>query len=308
LQPRIAQLYDELARRDIDFRPHFWLSDDWYCPDDVPGVALPFFLAHSRLRRLEKQFLLEVEGGTRDWCMKLLRHETGHALLNAYKLQHRRDWKQHFGRPSAHYPDTYLPHPYSKRFVLNLPLWYAQAHPHEDWAETFAVWLRPHFDWRRRYRSWPALRKLEYVDRLIEEIRDRKPRLRNRSEVYPVNKMRMTLREYYDDKAARYGSDGPEFFDGDLHKLFSDSPEHEHNEKASKLIRRVRREVMQIVKRWTSEHKYRIDEVVKSIIKRSDQLNLRVARPEQELKIEVVAFLTTVVMNKLHSGGFHISL
>lgn len=308
LEPRIAQLYDELAQRDIDFRPHFWLSDDWYCPDEVPGVSIPFFLAHPRLRRLEQQFMLEVEGGSRGWCMKLLRHETGHALLNAYKLQTRRDWKKQFGRPSQPYPDTYLPRPYSKRFVLNLPLWYAQAHPHEDWAETFAVWLRPRFDWRRRYRTWPALKKLEYVDGLIDEIREQRPRLRNRREVYPVSRMRMTLREYYEDKAARYGSDSPEFFDRDLHKLFSASPEHARNQKASKLMRSVRAEVLQIVERWTAEHKYRINEVLKAIIKRCDQLNLRVAQPEQELKTEIVAFLTMVVMNKLHSGGFHISL
>ncbi len=308
LEPRIEQLYRELEQRGFRFRPHFWLSDEWYCPDEVPGVAIPFFLAHPRLQRLELESVMEVEGGTRDWCMRLLRHETAHALLNAYRLQEYRDWRRVFGRPGTPYPDTYLPKPYSKRYVLNLPNWYAQAHPHEDWAETFAVWLKPKSDWRRRYRTWPALRKLEYVDELLHAIRDQRPLLRNRREVYPVSRMRMTLREHYADKIARYGADNPEFSDHDLQNLFSCDPEHVRNEKASRFIRRSAGGIMDVVVPWTGEYKYRINEVLKEMARRCDKLDLRVARDEQEMQLEIVAFLTMVVMNKLYSGGFRISL
>ena len=308
LEPRIQQLYRELERRDFEFRPHFWLSDEWYCPDGVPGVAIPFFLSHPRLRRLEFEVMMEVEGGTRDWCMRLLRHETAHALLNAYQLHKRGDWRRVFGRASTPYPDTYLPKPYSKRYVLNLPNWYAQAHPHEDWAETFAVWLRPNSDWRRRYRNWPAMKKIEYVDGLMREIRDKRPRLRNEREECPVEKMRMTLRDYYADKVARYGYDSPEFFDRDLQKLFSDNPEHARNEKASRYIRRVRNDIINVVERWTAEYKYRVNEVLKEMARRCDKLGLRVAREDQDMKPEMVAFLTMVVMQKLYSGGFRIHL
>jgi len=308
LEPRIQQLYRELEQRGFRFRPHFWLSDEWYCPDGVPGVAIPFFLSHPRLRRLELESVMEVEGGTRDWCMRLLRHETAHALLNAYQLQECRDWRRLFGRPTAPYPDTYLPKPYSKRYVLNLPNWYAQAHPHEDWAETFAVWLRPKSDWRRRYRNWPAIKKLEYVDQLMREIHDKRPRRRNLREECPVEKMRMTLREYYAGKIARYGADNPEFFDRDLQKLFSCDPEHARNEKASRYIRRAGNDVIDVVENWTGEYKYRINEVLKEMARRCDKLGLRVAQQEQEMKLEIVAFLTMVVMHKLYSGGFRINL
>ena len=54
--------------------------------------------------------------------------------------------------------------------MLNLANWYAQSHPIEDFAETFAVWLRPGSRWRSRYADWPALRKLEYVDALMQEV------------------------------------------------------------------------------------------------------------------------------------------
>lgn len=308
LEPRIEQLYNELERRGLVFKPHCWLSDDWYVPEAIPGIAVPFFLAHPRLRRLEYEFMLEVEGGTRDWCMRLLRHEAGHALANAYDLHSRRDWKKHFGRPSTPYPKTYLPKPYSRRYVLNLPNWYAQAHPDEDWAETFAVWLRPRFDWRRRYRNWPALAKLKYVDTLMDEIRSRRPRLRNQRTVYPVEKMRITLRDYYEDKVSRYGSDSPEFFDRDLRKLFGAPDEYPECERASRYIRRSRRDLIAVVERWTSEYKYRINEVLKQMIQRCDSLDLRITDGDDALKPEVVAFLTAVVTSKLHSGGFRISL
>ena len=308
LKPRLRQLYNELQRRGFVFRPHFWLSDEWYCPDGVPGIAIPFYLAHPRLKKLERDFMLEVEGGSRDDCMRLLRHETGHALLNAYQLHRRRDWQQHFGKSSTKYPDTYLPRPYSKRFVMHLANWYAQSHPHEDWAETFAVWLKPGSDWRKRYRGWPALKKLEYVDVLMNEIREQRPRLRNTREEMPVSSMRITLREYYADKEARYGKDSPEFFDRDLRKLFSDVEEHQRNEKASRYIRRVRVEIIDIVSRWTSEYDYRINEVLKEMVDRCDELGLRTVRSEEEMKPEMAACLTMLVMNKLHSNGFHVSL
>lgn len=309
IKPRVRQLYGELASREFQhFRPHCWLSDEWFTPDGIPGIAIPFFLSHPRLKQIEREFMLEVEGGTREHCMKLLRHEAGHALLNAYQLHRRRDWQQTFGKSSTKYPETYLPKPYSKRYVLHLDNWYAQSHPHEDWAETFAVWLKPGSDWRKRYKGWPALKKLEYVERVVREIRNRWPKLRNQREELPVRSLRITLREYYADKQKRYAADSPEFFDRDLRRLFSDAPEHQKHEKASHYIRRVRTHIIDIVGRWTSEYDYRISEVLKEMVQRCDELKLRVPHSDDEMKPEIVACLTMLVMNKLHGGGFHISL
>ncbi len=308
IRPCVRQLYRELRARGLVFRPNVWLSTEWFTPDGVTGVAVPFFLAHPRLRALEREFMLEVEGGTRESCLKLLRHETGHALLNAYQLHRRRDWQEQFGRSSQKYPDTYLPRPYSKRFVIHLENWYAQAHPHEDWAETFAVWLKPRSDWRTRYAGWPALKKLEYVNRLMQEIGARRPLRHNRRPVEPVHRLTQTLRAYYADKQARYAADRPEFLERDLRRLFSDAAEHRANEKAWRYIRRVRSELIAIVGRWTSEYDYRINEVLREMTERCRELDLRVARDDQAMKHEMIACLTTLVMNKLHSGGFHIRL
>ena len=173
LERCLEELYDELAERGLRIRPHAWISNEWFSPDDTPGIAIPFYLAHPRLMRLERKMIIDVEGGTVPECMRILRHEAGHVVQVAYQLQRRRRWQELFGPSSTRYPDYYRPNPASRRYVYHLPLWYAQSHPDEDFAETFAVWLTPRSNWRRRYAGWPALKKLEYVDELMAEIAGR---------------------------------------------------------------------------------------------------------------------------------------
>jgi len=153
LEVAIERLYRELATRGIRFRPHCWLAEEWFSPDGVPGIAIPFYLAHRRLTSIERRLMREVEGGNRNWLMRILRHEAGHAIDSAYRLRRRRHWRDVFGPASLPYPDTYRPRPGSRRFVQHLGAWYAQAHPTEDFAETFAVWLKPNSPWRRSTRA-----------------------------------------------------------------------------------------------------------------------------------------------------------
>ena len=307
IEPKINRLYKELDKKYIRFKPHFWISDDWFCPDGIPGVAIPFFLVHPKLKKLEKDFVMEVEGGEQRWCMKLLRHESAHAIANAYKLTQRKDWRKVFGNPNSAYHDSYVPKPYSKRFVINLPGWYAQSHAHEDWAETFAVWLNPDSQWQSRYANWPALKKLQFVDQLMEEIHDKKPLIWNKRIDHPLEKIRITLDEYYQDKMQRYGIDHAEFFDIDLRKLFATAEEASRADKASRYIRQIKKPVMDIVQRWTGEYKYRINEVLQDMIKRCDELDLRLDEKHKDMFPEMTSCVTMLVMNKLHSGGFNIS-
>ena len=164
----------ELAQRDLRFNPHFWLSDEWFSPAGVPGVALPFYLAHPKLTRLERSQMLEAEGATGKSCMRLLRHELGHAIQHAFSLQRRREWQRQFGKASKPYPNASRPNPASRRYVHNLPAWYAQSHPEEDFAEPSRCGCA-RYNWRRRYGGWPALHKLEYVDDLMAELAGRLP-------------------------------------------------------------------------------------------------------------------------------------
>jgi hypothetical protein len=308
LEPRIAQLNDELAARGLEFRPHFWLSAEWFTPDGVPGVAAPFYLAHPRLMRLEKAQMLEVEGGTPEWCMQILRHEAGHAFDNAYDLRSRRRRVKLFGRPSVEYPDFYLPKPYSKSFVQHIDSWYAQSHPDEDFAETFAVWLTPDSDWRSRYEDWPALRKIEYVETLMSELKGVAPRVATRRRVEPLERLRTTLRRHYAKKREHYGVDRPNFYDRDLRKLFSDGPEYRPHRKASRFIHAMRRDVRRLVAEWTGSYQYTIDQVIEDMIKRCDELNLRLKYPEDRTKLDFTMLVTVQTMNHLHSGRHRVAL
>jgi putative zinc-binding metallo-peptidase len=308
LETSIAQLGTELAERNLGFRPHFWLSNEFYTPDGVPGIALPFYLAHPRLVRLEERQMLEVEGGTPEWCLRILRHEAGHAIDNAFALRARRKRRRLFGSPSVPYPEFYSPRPYSRSYVLHLDAWYAQSHPDEDFAETFAVWLTPDANWRKRYAEWPALRKLEYVDGLMRELAGRPPQVRSRARVDPLERLRKTLAEHYADKRKHYGVDYPTFYDRDLRRLFSDAEEHHNAPPATRFLRSVRRDVRRTVARWTGAYQYTVDQVFEDMVARCRELGLRLRDSPERTAADFVVVLAVHTMNYLHSGRHRVAL
>jgi hypothetical protein len=258
--------------------------------------------------KLERRQMLEVEGGRKRACMRILRHEVGHAIDHAYCLHRRRKWQKFFGKSSMPYPDLYMPKPYSRRYVLHLDNWYAQSHPDEDFAETFAVWLQPRAVWRKRYQGWHALKKLEYVDELMAEIAGQPPKVRSHARVEPISRIRKTLREYYEEKRTRYGEHFPDFYDRDLMKLFSNRAEDRHLESAAAFIRRNRSEVRRMVSRWTGEYQYTLDLVLKEMIGRCRELGLRAAGSADQLKTDFAILLTIQTMNYLHSGRHRLAM
>jgi hypothetical protein len=308
LGDRIAQLRDELSTRGLHFPLHFYLSDEFYTPDGTSSIAIPFYLAHERLARLEEAQMFEVEGGEYEWCMRILRHESGHAIDNAFKLRLRRHRRKVFGLPTKPYPEFYTPKPYSKSYVLHLDSWYAQSHPDEDFAETFAVWLTPSSEWRQRYKGWPALKKLEYMETLMRAVTKERPRIENIDEVDPLHRLKQTLRQHYRRKRRHYGVDYPNFYDRDLRRLFSDAPEAEDNITAAQFISRIRRPVRKLVASWTGIYQYTIDQVLEDMIARCQELKLRLAVPEEQARQEFTVLLTVQTMNYLHSGGHRLFL
>jgi hypothetical protein len=294
----VKDLYAELERRGLRFRPHVWLSDDWFVPGDIPGIAIPFYLAHPRLMALERRQMLEVEGGTRSEMMKILRHECGHALDNAYRLERFRGRRDLFGDSSQRYPEHYRPNPASRGFVHHLRLYYAQSHPLEDFAETFAVVLGARREnWRRRYSGWGALRKLEYVDGILESLRGKPPAHRSRRKPDSLSTLRSTLREYYARKRQQYLVSYPDIYDSELRRIFSDDPKHRRQELASSFLRRNRREIRQLVSNWTGEYQFTLEQVLKDMIGRSRELKLRAAGPEKRLLMEFCILLTVKTMD-----------
>jgi len=241
----------------------------------------------------------DVEGGTAADCMRILRHESGHVVQVAFQLHRRRRWRELFGPSSRRYPRYYRPNPASRRYVYHLPLWYAQSHPDEDFAETFAVWLTPRSNWRRRYAGWPALKKLEYVDELMGEIAGKRPPVKTRERTDPLYKLSQTLGEHYRKKQAFYEFKPPKTYDRDLSRLFSVDPRHRRAQPASRFIRRHRAQIRQLVARWTGENQLTLDAVLDNMISRCRELDLRAPGSERKLVINFTILLTAKTMHAL---------
>ena len=300
----VRRLYKDLSDKGIEFHPECYLADEWLCPDGEPAIGIAFFIAHPRLRKLEYKMMLEVEGGTKEECIKLLRHEMGHAINYAYLLHKRKRWREVFGEFSAEYGDTYKYRPYSRSFVHHLGEWYAQYHPDEDFAETFAIWLDPESAWQEKYKGWKALGKLKYVDSLMKEIAAKSPRKAQGGKYWAISKLRSTLGTYYKRKQKLYAEKYSDFHDYPLIKIIPEALDKKTGQKAYKIIRRHRKEILDQVAIWTGEKKYRINDLLKALITRSKELGIDAAEGEANIVTKIAIYVTVQVMNYLYTGRY----
>lgn len=305
LEPLIQRLYDELKAQGLEFLPPCHVGDEWFVPVGIPAIFVPFFLTHERLRKLERNQVLEVEGETPEWFMKLIRHEAAHAYAYAYAIPEKRGWEDTFGETSADdTPQFYRPRPYSRSYVTHLDHWYAQSHPDEDFAETFAVWLTPGSDWRDRYKGWKALQKLQYIDELMASLKGKPPTHQPPYRVRDHDCLNVKLKTYYARKRKLYADSYPDFYDQDLLALFATGPEVATRMLASEFLRQRRRKLLDSVCQWTDEKRYRVNELLTRLIARCDELNLRIKMDDASLNLQVSSYVTTLVMNYLFTGKF----
>lgn len=297
LEPFIENLYNELNAKGITFHPPCYLADEWLCPEGEPIIGIPFCLAHPRLRHIEQKMMLEVEGGTDASCMRLLRHETGHALNYAFKLYNKTRWRELFGPFSSKYSNSYYSQPYSKRFVIHLENNYAQAHPDEDFAETFAVWLTPNFCWERKYCGWPAIKKLRYVNSLMKKISNEAPKIIcQQKPPWSASRMTSTLESYYERKRKVLGEEFKGFYDTNLMKLFSRQHDTPSSERASRILRRHRQALLNHITKWTGHRKYDVYELINKLISRCVALELY---GKEEDIIGAATLIAAIACNKL---------
>ena len=292
----VEELYRELAARSISFRPPVYLSDQWGCPDGTPLIGVPFYLVDRRLERLESEMSGSVEDDAE--AMRYLRHECGHAVNYAFNLYERADWRRTFGSFSQPYRERYRADPFSRAYVRHILGWYAQKHPDEDFAETFAVWLTPELDWRSEYAGWPALAKLEYVDRVMTEIRELAPETAQPTAAdLPVESMTYTVAEHYDSEQESIPVPDARQFDNDLRRIFAAAADAPSGMPASEFIERHNREMLVRLSYWTGEPPAVVRSLLNHLVARSQALGLRVSGLEASTLIELTAFGTAVVMN-----------
>lgn len=304
LQPFVEQMYQELEAKGLrKFHPVVYLSDEWGCPSGEPVIGAPFYLSDERLSEIESQ-VNDLE--TDDEIMMYLRHEAGHAFNYAYKLFRAAEWKQLFGPFRRAYRENYKPIAFSRRYVRHIAGWYAQKHPDEDFAETFAVWLTPDSKWRSKYKHWGAIEKLEYMERTGAALGDTDPlRKRGRPDI-TVDDMEMTVAEFYDHSLQHVATPDDEAMDADLMDIFGPTrvPQAEQRA-AAELIREHRKTLVDKVSYWTGVQRPTAKTLVESVEQRVRALELRAnTRREPEYVAELSVYLTAMAMNYLLRGNF----
>jgi len=298
------RLYEELDRAGLCFRPAVYFSDEWGCPDRVPIIGIPFYLADPQLTRLEDEFMEGVEEESDEQIMRLLRHEAGHAFNYAYRLYDLPEWTALFGPFLRPYPDDYTPNPFSRSYVRHLPAWYAQKHPDEDFAETFAVWLDPKSNWRELYADWNCLRKLTYVEELAKRIGSQPPPVTADNYDTQEDYLSKTVAEHYHGLTTSQ-VEIPRLFDGALRDIFLPLNQDAGAELAAgDFIRQHRRKIIWTVFHWTGLNYDIVRALVIHLEERCAAMSLQVGKSRSAKLIELIAMITTLCMNRLHTGEF----
>jgi Putative zinc-binding metallo-peptidase len=293
----VQQLYRELEQKKIlKFRPGCYLTDEWGCPSGEPVIGIPFYLARTDVAQIEKENN-DLESDRE--IMMYLRHEAGHAFNYAYKLHRTPEWKQVFGPYRRPYRENYRPVLFSKDYVRYLPGWYAQKHPDEDFAETFAVWMTPRSNWRKKYHGWGAMAKLRYMDRIARELGNADPLRKRGTPDITAGEMEMTVAEFY-----RNSTDQIPLLDvtqdGDLTAMFNASKKSKSAQPAEIFLREHRKVIVDHIARWTAMQRPAVKKLMESIEKRSAELQLMIdKKKEAEYLSEITVFATTLVMTHL---------
>lgn len=311
LEPLIAELLVEVERAGVRrLKPRFYLSTEWGVPTDTIAIAIPFYLANQELTAMHAERAGYVEGSSAGDVLRYLRHEMGHALNYAYRLYEDPEWVRRFGAFTQPYVEEYRPQPFSRRFVRHLPGWYAQMHPEEDWAETFAVWLTPGLEWRAEYADWPgALGKLEYCDRVLKALGDREPLVTADDPDVDVSEVDESLDQFYDDPSPNAG-EFPRGLDGELRAIFEDpaapagSPASP-GKAAAELIRRYERPLMADVYRWAGHLPEDSRLLLRHLAERADHLQLRYpGESEGRALVGLTTLVTVLAMNRVQTGTY----
>jgi len=300
-----------VARGIVKLQPAFYLTDEWGVPEGTVAIGMPFYLADATLMKVQKKKRAGlVEGESDEDVLRYLRHEMGHVVNYAYRLYATAEWNRIFGSMSRPYTEDYHVVAFSPDYVRHLPGGYAQKHPDEDWAETFAVWITPGLDWRELYQDSPgALLKLEYCSRTLESLREVTPEITSTEIDYDAREIKATVQEFYE--AIDLGEAKiPRSLDGDLKLIFTfQQPEGQSASgrlgDAAQLLKRHGDFLANSVYRWTGVDPSLVSPIVAHLRKRAADLGIQYPLGERDaILVALSGFLTALAMNYQYRGKF----
>jgi hypothetical protein len=311
LEPVVAEFQRELESVGIHkLRPRMYLSTEWGVAFNTVAIGIPFYLARPDLTALHAERHGHIEGFGPNDILRYLRHEMGHVVNYGYKLYDEPEWVNLFGSITQPYVEEYRPAPFSRRYVRHLPGWYAQKHPDEDWAETFAVWMTPGLSWREEYHDRPAaLAKLLYCDRTMARLKDQPPLVTTTELDEDVGQIPYSVDQFYRDQ--QLPAEFPVGLDGALRAIFEDlgAPEDltsiAQRMPASGLIRKQERVLMANIYRWTGHFPERSRALLRRLAERADELQ-QVYPEDREAPalIGLTTLVTALAMNHVHRGSY----
>lgn len=298
----VRRLYTELEAAGLrHFRPLCYLTDQWGCPSEEPVIGIPFYLGDARVAHIEDA-VNDVENERE--IMMYLRHEAGHAFNYAYEFYRTDEWHELFGSFRRPYRDDYPFVPFSRDYVRHIAGWYAQKHPDEDFAETFAVWLDPESHWQQRYTNWGAMRKLLYIDQVAREVADVPPPHVNGQMDVTVDEMEQTIEQFYrNDEPDESAMIAGLALDNDLTDVFLDPGRRRDGvdyRAAGELLGEHRRDIIDKVNEWTGVRRTLVRALVSAVELRLFTLGLLSQHERSRSQIiELTVYITTLSMTFL---------
>lgn len=301
-------------------QPLYYLSNGYGCIEGVPNIALSFTSCNDLLADLNEEY--RGFRYTPDEVIDVIRHEVGHAFCYAYKLFRTPEFRRIF-KVKGHFFRTY---PATERYILRVNPWskefvnpggdyYAQKHPDDDFAETFMVWIKPRYNWRRIYKSRPgALRKLDYVGRVIKAY-GRKPPLVESDPEYiyePVENLSMTVAKFLKARPAYYRRLATGYVDPDLKSIFlkrppytGDRPARTHHH-AHVFLRAYKRLIIPRIAARTKVDESVVTDLIDKCIARARSLDLWMRHDDDDRRlIEVTALFTSLCANFARDSLFY---
>lgn len=304
-----------ITRRDMKrvgisrLKPLFYLSNGYGCIEGVPNIALSFVDCNELISELNDEY--RQYRYSQQEIIDTVRHEVGHAFCYAYKLFRTAEFRRIF-KVKGHFFRTY---PATNRYINRVNPWskeyvnpggdhYAQKHPDDDFAETFMVWIKPRYNWRKNYKSKPgALRKLEYVERVVKKY-GRTPPLVESDEDFiyePIENLNMTVAKFMKANVARYRRRATGFVDSHMKNMFLKRPSYNNgrpaktHQRAHRFLSANRRILTPRIADWVGIERHIVGTVMGKLVTRTHTLDLWHRRDESDRRlIEVSAYIAAL--------------